>query len=130
MRGRKPKQQSRSEEFRKTLAAWKQIPVAFRPSLRALARELGTSHQLLGHYLLSIENGRLEKELEAFRAKAEAKNLSVTTAVERRYLNWLRKIEERQARSAAETVAWARQHAALIDRLERCRSISGDNFDR
>ena len=47
MTGRKPKQESRSAEFRQILMAWKQTPEALRPSLRELARELGTSHQLL-----------------------------------------------------------------------------------
>ncbi len=47
MRGRKPKQESRSAELRQKLIEWKQTPESSRPSLRALARELGTSHQLL-----------------------------------------------------------------------------------
>jgi len=55
MRGRKPKQESRSAEFRRRLIAWKQTPESSRPSLRALAWQLGTSHQLLGHYLDGIE---------------------------------------------------------------------------
>ena len=97
MRGRKPKQESRSEEFRQTLIAWKQTPAAFRPSLRALAREVGTSHQLLCLFLATLEQWRWKKELQAFRAKARAKNLTVTPAVERRYLDWLRKIEATQS---------------------------------
>jgi hypothetical protein len=48
--GRKPSSGSRAEEFRQRLSAWKRNVVS-RPSLRALARELGTSHQLLSHYL-------------------------------------------------------------------------------
>ena len=47
MKGRKPKQESRAMEFRRELLAWKQIPEASRPSLRSLACDLGTSHQLL-----------------------------------------------------------------------------------
>lgn len=54
-RGRKPNQESRSAEFRRRLIAWKQIPESHRPSLRMLARELGTSHQLLRHYLAGLE---------------------------------------------------------------------------
>ena len=46
MRGRKPKQESREPEVRARLAAWKQMPEDARPSLRVLAREFGTSHQL------------------------------------------------------------------------------------
>src|SRR5215469_14895512 len=50
-RGRKPASQSRAPEFRNRLAGWKQMHESSRPSLRAVARELGTSHQLLSHYL-------------------------------------------------------------------------------
>jgi excisionase family DNA binding protein len=48
MRGRKPKPDSRGTEIRARLAQWKRMLESSRPSLRALARELGTSHQLLG----------------------------------------------------------------------------------
>jgi len=37
-RGRKPKEESRAEELRQALLAWKQTPEDLRPSLRALAR--------------------------------------------------------------------------------------------
>lgn len=50
-RGRKPAHESRATEFRRKLIEWKQTPESSRPSLRALARELGTSHQLLTFYL-------------------------------------------------------------------------------
>jgi hypothetical protein len=83
MRGRKPKQQCRSEEFRQTLIAWKDTPVAFRPSLRALARELGTSHQLLSHYLSALEEWCREKNLERLRAQAKAKNLTLTPELQK-----------------------------------------------
>lgn len=49
--GRKPASESRAAEFRERLAAWNRTPGWPRPSLRALARKLGTSHQLLSHYL-------------------------------------------------------------------------------
>src|ERR1017187_2425250 len=55
MSGRKPKLESRSAEFRERLVAWRQAPGVLRPSLRALAREVGTSHQLLKHYLDGLE---------------------------------------------------------------------------
>jgi hypothetical protein len=55
MRGRKIKQESRAAELRWKLVAWKQTPESSRPSLRALACELGTSHQLLSHYLDGLE---------------------------------------------------------------------------
>jgi hypothetical protein len=53
--GRKPAQESRATEFRRKLMEWKQTPKSSRPSLRALARELGTSHQLLTFYLKGFE---------------------------------------------------------------------------
>lgn len=130
MRGRKPRQESRSEEFRQALIAWMRTPAAIRASLRALARELGTSHQLLGHYLSSFEEWRWEKELRAFRAKAKAHNLTMTPAVERRYLDWLRKIEERQARNAARAAKWDGKHAALLDSLMQVLGHSWSDFER
>ncbi|SRR5579885_1452363 len=133
MRGRRPKQESRGAEIRIKLVEWKRTPVSLRPSLRALARELGTSHQLLCHYLASLEQWRREKELRAFRAKAKAKNLTVTPAVERRYLDWLRKIEEQQARDAAraaKAAKWAGKHAVLLDSLKHLLGLSWSDFER
>jgi hypothetical protein len=51
MRGRKRKEESRAEELRAKLAAWRQLPEFLRPSLRKLATQHGTSEQLLSHYL-------------------------------------------------------------------------------
>jgi hypothetical protein len=47
MKGRKKKQESRAAEFRQRLVEWSRLPESARPSLRALARELHTSHQML-----------------------------------------------------------------------------------
>ena len=52
---RKPREKSRADEFRQSLMVWRETPAAHRPSLRELARELGTSHQLLKHYLDGLE---------------------------------------------------------------------------
>lgn len=114
MRGRKPKQESREAELRPRLVEWKRTPEHLRPSLRALARELGTSHQLLIHYLSTLEQWRREKDLERFRANAKAKNLTVTPRDEKRYLAWLRKIEERQARDASKAAKRARVFLSAI----------------
>src|SRR5579863_9631590 len=80
-RGRKTRRESRSAEFRQRLLTWKQMPEAFRPSLRALARELGTSHQLLRHYLVDLEEWQRQegyrkanREVEEIRARAAAEN--------------------------------------------------------
>jgi len=119
MRGRKPKQQSREAEFREKLIAWKQIPAAFRPSLRALARELGTSHQLLSHYLSTLDEWQREKELESFRAKAKAKNIPVTLALERGHLAWLRRVEVQQARKAARAAKRAGKILAAFRKMNK-----------
>ena len=117
MIGRRPRQESRAAEFRHVLMEWKQIPESVRPPLRALARELGTSHQLLGYYLARLEEQRREADLERLRALAKAKNVTVTPRLQRRYLAWLRKIEAQQARGAAREAERAVKHAALLDRL-------------
>lgn len=52
--GRKSAVESRGTELRLKLIEWKQIPESSRPALQALARELGTSHQLLSHYLSTL----------------------------------------------------------------------------
>jgi hypothetical protein len=95
MRGRKLKLQSRATEFRQRLIQWKQSPVSFRPSLRALAGDLATSHQLLSYFLSTLDEWRSERDLERLRAQAKAKNLALTLKDEKRYLAWLRKIEKR-----------------------------------
>ena len=130
MRGRKPKQESRSAEFRQKLIEWKQIPEWLRPTLRALARQLGTSHQLLIHYLSGLDEWQRKKDLERLRALAEAKNITVTPELEKRYLAWLRKIEKRQARCAAKAANWASKHAALLERIRHLMPGSCSDLDR
>jgi len=68
--GRKTKQESRAAEFRQGLMIWQQTPTSLRPSLRALARQLGTSHQLLEHYLKGLEEWRCRESY--LRAKQRA----------------------------------------------------------
>jgi len=63
MKGRKLKWESRAAEFRQRLFIWKQTPESLRPSLRELARNLGTSHQLLGFYLQHWEAWRKAEEI-------------------------------------------------------------------
>jgi hypothetical protein len=87
--GRKPAHESRATEFRQRLIAWKQSPESLRLSLRALARELGTSHQLLEHYLEGLEEWRCrerylrakqraQEKAEEIRARAEAEGKEMT----------------------------------------------------
>jgi hypothetical protein len=129
MRGRKPKQESRAVEFRQTLIAWKQTPESLRPSLRALACELGTSHQLLSHYLPTLEDWRRKEDLERLRARAKAKNLTLTSQDEKRYLAWLRKFEERQAHDAVRAARRASKYAALLDSVQHLLPDSWTHFD-
>jgi hypothetical protein len=88
-RGRKRKPESRSAEFRRRLIPWKQTPVSLRPSLRALACELGTSHQLLKHYLDGLEESEcksryrraketVEREAAEIRARVKAEGRRMT----------------------------------------------------
>ena len=71
MKGRKRKQESRAAELRQRLIVWQQTPEPMRPPLRALARELRTSHALLQHYLINLgkwqaeEDWRCAKEIRA-----------------------------------------------------------------
>src|SRR5215472_11848979 len=74
-RGRKPTAQSHAAEIRGKLAAWKQTPESVRPSLRVLARQIGTSHQLLSHYLQGWDKWQAKQyqyRAKEIRARAEA----------------------------------------------------------
>ena len=54
-RGRKRIKESRAAEIRARLVHWSQIPEPQRISLRALAAEIGTSHQMLSFYLRGLD---------------------------------------------------------------------------
>jgi hypothetical protein len=69
--GRKPARESRATEFRQRLIAWQQTPESSQPSLRALACELGTSHQLLQHYLDGLEDWQCKERCRRAKQKAE-----------------------------------------------------------
>ena len=95
--GRKHLDQSRANEIRARLTEWKQLLESSRSSLRALARELGTSHQLLGHYL---------RHWEVWQAK-----------------EYQRQANELRRRARAETRPWVRDdmQPSQIDRSEAAR---------
>jgi hypothetical protein len=82
MRGRKKKQESRAQEIRARLLVWKQSPESLRPSLRALARELGTSHQLVHHYLDGLEEWECKERYERAKEKAERQAAEIRARVE------------------------------------------------
>lgn len=81
MSGRKPAHESRATEFRRKLMEWKQTPRSSRPSLRAFARELGTSHQLLTFYLKRLDEWQAKeywRQAREIRARAIAEGRPLT----------------------------------------------------
>lgn len=81
VRGRKPAQESRATEFRRKLMEWKQTPQSSRPSLRALAGELGTSHQLLSFHLKHLDRWQAKEywhQAREIRARANAEGRPLT----------------------------------------------------
>ena len=115
MRGRRSKQESRETELRKRLIAWKRAPDSSRPSLRALARELGTSHQLLSFYL---------KRLDQWQAKEywrQAREIRARAIAEDRSLNqW----EEQQVHAYTRAGVRATVGPMLLDVIKRLREES------
>jgi len=112
-RGRKIRRKSRAAEFRQRLLTWKQSPPASRPSLRALARELGTSHQLLTHYLVGLEKWQYEERYR--RAKKQADEIRARAVAENRNLTFW---EEQQIRACDTARIQALVGPALIAALE------------
>ena len=82
MRGRKKKQESRATEFRQRLLVWIQVPASARPSLRELARELGTSHQLVRHYLDGLERWEFKERYQRAKEKAQKKAAEIRARAE------------------------------------------------
>ena len=79
--GRKLVSQSRAGEIRAKLLMWKQSPELQRISLRALAVELRTSHQLLGSHLRSLNKWQAKDykgRAEEIRNLAWAENRRLT----------------------------------------------------
>jgi IS30 family transposase len=80
-RGRKPASVSRAAEIRAKLLAWTQMPEEGRTSLRAIAREIGTSHQLLSFFLRRLDKWQAKQyqgkanDIRAY-AKAEGRHLT------------------------------------------------------
>jgi hypothetical protein len=95
MKGRNSNQESRAQEFRQRLLVWKQIPESARPSLRELACQLGTSHQLLKHYLGGLEKwqckeryAKAKRAVEEIRARAVAEDRPLTAYEEQQVRAW------------------------------------------
>jgi hypothetical protein len=69
-RGRKPATESRAAEIRARLIVWKQTPESSRSSLRALAAEIGTSHQLLSFYLRRLDRWQGKEQAKEYERRA------------------------------------------------------------
>ncbi len=80
-RGRRPAHESQATAIRVRLASWLRQPEGQRPSLRALATELGTSHQLLSFYLRGLNDWQkkdYQRRAKAIRDHAAAQNRFMT----------------------------------------------------
>jgi hypothetical protein len=79
--GRRQVEDSNAAAIRARLATWLREPEAQRPSLRALALELGTSHQLLSFYLKGLNDWQrkeYKRQAGAIRRRADAENRYMT----------------------------------------------------
>jgi hypothetical protein len=79
--GRRTADESQARVIRTRLVAWKQTPEQQRVSLRTLATELGTSHQLLSFYLKGLNDWQkkdYEASAQAVRDQAETENRCMT----------------------------------------------------
>jgi hypothetical protein len=95
--------------------AWKQTPESSRPSLRALARELGTSHQLLTFYLKGLGKWQGEEYLR------QAREIRTRAISENRVLTaW----EEQQAHSCDRAGFLTMVHSMLLDDITRMKEES------
>jgi hypothetical protein len=113
--GRKPAIESRATEFRKKLMLWVQSPEWSRLSLRALACQLGTSHQLLTFYLKGLDVWRGQQYLR------EASQIrSVASAEGRQLTEW----EEQRAYACTRAGVRAISGAMLRDSIKRMKKES------
>jgi hypothetical protein len=96
--GRKPADESRADEHRERLLKWSYFPASARPSLRVLAKALQTSHQLLSHLLVGLEEWEREKESAHFRTIAKEKGISLTAEDERNLVRQSRRFRQKSAR--------------------------------
>src|SRR5712692_5934438 len=82
-RGRKRAGESRAPEIRARLMEWKQVPERMRISLRALAAEMGTSHQLLSFFLKRLnywQIGEYKRKENDIRVRAAREGRLMTGA--------------------------------------------------
>lgn len=118
--GRKPREESRAQELRDRLKLWLAMPRWRRPSLRSLAAEMQTSHQLLGHHLNVIGQESIEADLPKVRNDFVAKVTRLgldrewTAETERWWRAWRHKLWLREIKEATEK---ERRQGAKLDAL-------------
>ena len=100
--GRKPADESRADELRERLVKWSYFPANVRPSLRVLAKALQTSHQLLSHLLVGLEEWEREKDLARVRVLTRRAGVVWTEADERRMHLKFRRTRRQLAQTWAE----------------------------
>jgi hypothetical protein len=118
-RGRKPKAKSRAAEIRQRLLAWKQIPEALRPSLRELASQLGTSHQLLTHYLQGLDRWQVTEQAKA----AREQSIAIRTRAESQSRP-LDQIEESAVKFHNLAASWLSIEATLLKNLDQIKNAA------
>jgi hypothetical protein len=132
-RGRRTASESQAKVIRTRLVAWKQTPEQQRVSLRTLATELGTSHQLLSFYLKGLNDWQqkdYQARAQAIRDRAEAENRYMTAweerevnALEREAFFWMIDAAIQPGLKALETLAKAgklsKGHVKTISLLAR-----------
>jgi hypothetical protein len=75
------------------LAEWKRLPESSRSSLRAMGRELGTSHQLLSFYLKNLHEWQSKeywRQPKEIRAQAKAGDRALTQQEEQQVYSYNR----------------------------------------
>ncbi len=102
-------------EFRRALVPWKLTPKSSRPSLRTLACELGTSHQLLAFYLRGLDKWQSKeysRQASEIRTRAIAEGRTLT--------QW----EEQQAHDCDRAGLRAILTPILLDDIKRMKEES------
>jgi hypothetical protein len=114
--GRKPADESRAEELRERLVKWSYFPANARPSLRVLAKALQTSHQLLSHLLVDLEEWEREKDLERCRVVTKPHGIVWTEAHQMKVHSKLRQSRRKYALSWVEDMP---EHQAYVEKTRK-----------
>jgi hypothetical protein len=125
MRGRKPADESRAAAIRARLVSWSQAPEAQRPSLTALAKQLGTSRQLLSFYLKGLGKWQ-QQEYHRKAQEIRDKGLGMTyageqqmIAYERAALNCMLDRALGGFAAKAKVEGWTRKRIQLVEQAAR-----------